>query len=369
MQYKEFKDIKLSRLGMGTMRLPVVNDVFEDIDYEKAQEIIDKAYESGINYYDTAYIYHGGQSEVFLGKAMAKYPRDSYYVADKFNIIFNPDYRAQFEEQLARLNMDRIDFYLLHAVGDELLDDFLNNGCIEYFEEMRRQGKITYFGFSFHGTPDALRKMVSAHKWDFVQIQLNYYDWMFESAREQYEILAEAGIPVMVMEPAHGGMLATLNEKTVEMLKMVAPERSVASWAMRWVMSLDSVQVVLSGMSNVEQMDDNVATFSEGKRLDEGECALVEEVAKLYKEEVAVPCTACRYCCDNCPMGLDIPKLLAIYNMAKINGPWRLGILDSFPEDKRPSACIGCGACTGHCPQSIDVPSLMKELCDMKNSL
>lgn len=365
MQYKAFKDIQLSRLGMGTMRLPVIDGANDNIDYEKAQAIIDKAYASGINYYDTAYIYHGGNSEVFLGKAMEKYPRDSYYVADKFNIIFNPDYRDQFNTQLTRLNMDYVDFYLLHAVGDENVDDYLNNGCIEYFEDMRRQGKITYFGFSFHGTPDVLRKMVKAHQWDFVQIQLNYYDWMFESAREQYEILAEAGIPVMVMEPAHGGMLAKLNDTTTEMLKMAAPERSVASWAMRWVMSLDSVQVVLSGMTEMEQMEDNLATFSEGKRLDEGECALVEEVAKLYKAEVSVPCTACRYCCDNCPMGLDIPDLLALYNMAKINGPWRLGILETYPEDKRPTACIGCGACTSHCPQSIDVPGIMEELKNM----
>ncbi len=368
MQYKPFKDISLSRLGMGMMRLPVVDGVFENIDYEKAQALIDEAYAAGINYYDTAYIYHGGQSEVFTGKALAKYPRDSYYVADKFFMEANPDYREQFEDQLKRLNMERIDFYLLHGVADQSADTFLNNGCIEYFEEMRRQGRITYLGFSFHGTPEVLRKMVKAHDWDFVQIQLNYYDWMFETAREEYEILVEAGIPVMVMEPTHGGMLTKLNDKTVEMLKMVAPERSVASWAMRWVLSLDSVQVVLSGMTELEHLHDNVATFSEGKRLDEGECALVEEVAKIYKEDVAVPCTACRYCCNGCPVGLDIPHLLARYNLFKINGPWRLGILESYPEEARPTACIGCGACAGLCPQGIDVPGIMAEMVQMMNA-
>lgn len=210
MQYKNFKnEISLSRLGMGAMRLPTCGSS-ADIDYEKAQAIIDSAMKSGINYYDTAYIYHGGRSEEFLGAALAKYPRDSFYVADKFNFQAEPDYRKQFAEQLRRLKMDRIDFYLLHGIQDSFVDDILASGAIEYFDLLKKEGKIRYFGFSFHGSPQALRKLIDAYPWDFVQMQLNYYDWYCTGAKELYDILEQANIPVMVMEPVHGGMLARL---------------------------------------------------------------------------------------------------------------------------------------------------------------
>lgn len=210
MQYKNFKnEISLSRLGMGAMRLPTCGSS-ADIDYEKAQAIIDSAMKSGINYYDTAYIYHGGRSEEFLGAALAKYPRDSFYVADKFNFQAEPDYRKQFAEQLRRLKMDRIDFYLLHGIQDSFVDDILASGAIEYFDSLKKEGKIRYFGFSFHGSPQALRKLIDAYPWDFVQMQLNYYDWYCTGAKELYDILEQANIPVMVMEPVHGGMLARL---------------------------------------------------------------------------------------------------------------------------------------------------------------
>lgn len=366
MQFKDYKDgIKLSRLGMGNMRLPVQGeDPNSPIDYEKAKAIIDECIRSGINYFDTAYIYHGGESERFVGKALAEYPRDSFYVADKFNIEANPDYKAQFPEQLEKLNMEYIDFYLLHGIGDHSVDKFLTCGCIDYFDGMKKEEKLRYLGFSFHGSPDTLRRLLPAYKWDFVQIQLNYYDWVFGTAKEQYEILTEAGIPVVVMEPVHGGMLAKLNEKTAAKLQAADPERSLASWAMRWVMGLDNVQVVLSGMGDLEQLADNVATFSEAKLLTEEERALVEQVAVDYRTDVSVPCTACRYCVTDCPMGLEIPRLLASYNEAKIGGPWRLQQLMGLPEEKRPAACIACGSCTGHCPQSIDVPKYMTEMAE-----
>ena len=204
MQYKEFKDgIRLSRLGMGAMRLPVKGSDSE-IDHEKAGRIIDAAMKYGVNYYDTAYIYHGGKSEEFLGEALKAYPRDSFYVADKYNLQAEPDYRKQFAEQLRRLQMDRIDFYLLHGIQDTFADDILANGCVDYFEEQKARGRIRYLGFSFHGSPETLRKTLAAHKWDFVQMQLNYYDWYCGNAAELYGILEEADIPVMVMEPVHG---------------------------------------------------------------------------------------------------------------------------------------------------------------------
>lgn len=366
MQYKEYKDgIKLSRLGMGNMRLPVKEGDDSRIDYEKAKNIIDRCMAEGINYYDTAYIYHGGKSEEFVGKALAQYPRDSYYVADKFNLQANPDYKGQFADQLARLQMDYIDFYLLHGIQDGFAAEILSDGCIEYFDEQKKQGKIRYLGFSYHGTPAMLPQVLEAYSWDFVQIQLNYYDWYFGEAKELYEILAKAQIPVMVMEPVHGGMLANMTQEAEKILKTEAPDMSLASWAMRWVMSLDNVQVVLSGMSDMMQIEDNIHTFDGAPPLSPMDHEKIKKAADIQHSMVEVACTACRYCCPDCPAGLDIPFLLKAYNAAKIGGEWRLGSLMALPAEKRPAACIGCGSCTKHCPQSFEIPKYMNEMKDI----
>ena len=365
MQYKMFKDgIQLSRLGMGVMRLPV-NGSDAEIDYEKAQAIIDAAMKSGVNYYDTAYIYHGGKSEEFLGTALSKYPRNSFYVADKYNLQAEPDYQKQFSEQFLRLKMDRIDFYLLHGIQDSFADEILNNGAISFFDSLKQDGKIRYLGFSFHGSTQMLRKILSTYSWDFVQMQLNYYDWHCGSARELYEILEQADIPVMVMEPVHGGMLANLRSEASEVLRKLDNKRSQASWAIQWVANLPQVQVVLSGMSDLNQLADNVATVSAQRTLSAEEHTVIREVALLQYAGVAVACTGCRYCCPNCPKGLDIPLLLRAYNEAKIGGAWRLTSILALDEDKRPTSCIGCGACTRHCPQSFEIPQYMKEMKQM----
>lgn len=367
MKYTQaFEGLSVSRLGMGTMRLPVhENQEGKPIDFEAAREIIRRCIKGGINYFDTAYIYHGGHSETFLAKALAEYPRDSYFLADKFNLQANPDFRAQFAQQLERLNTDYIDFYLLHGIQDSSEEPMLQSGCIEYFREMKAQGKIRHFGFSFHGSPDSLRRLLAAGPWDFVQIQLNYMDWLFEDAKELYEILDQAGIPILVMEPLRGGRLASLNPQTAEKLLAAQPGKSLASWGMRWLMRLPRVAVVLSGMSNPDQARDNIATFSEGKPLSEEESALLMQVCQEYRASVAVACTGCRYCTDDCPMGLDIPRILNIYNAIKLDSEWRASLLYSLPEGKRPDSCIGCGACTGHCPQSFDIPAYMAELAEI----
>ena len=366
MKYKKFKDgIELSRLGMGAMRLPVLNGNDACIDYERAKGLIDLCMEQGVNYYDTAYIYHGGKSEEFLGKTLAEYPRESFYVTDKYNFQAEPDYRKQFDEQLKRFGMDRIDFYLLHGIQDHFAKEIVQNGCIEYFDKMKQKGKIRYLGFSFHGTPKMLKDLLKLYPWDFVQIQLNYYDWYFQDAKELYEILEEAGIPVMVMEPVHGGLLANLTEDAAKKLRGEDQKSSLASWAMRWVMSLPNVQVVLSGMSDENQVMDNIKTFSEAKPLTEEEQDRIEKAAGLQHASVAVACTGCRYCAPNCPQGLEIPFLLKNYNEAKIGGAWRISHLKKLPEKKKPSACIGCGACTNHCPQSFAIPEYLKEMSKM----
>lgn len=370
MLYKEFKDgIRLSRLGLGCMRFPQKDEPGSPVDYDKAKEIIDEAIRQGVNYFDTAYIYHNGTSEEVLAKALADYPRDSFYLADKFNFQAQPDYRIQFPEQLDRMRTDYIDFYLLHGIQDNFASEILASGCIEYFDRLKQQGKIRYLGFSFHGNEENMKKMLAAYPWDFVQIQLNYYDWEYGNQRRLYEMLAGAQIPVMVMEPVHGGLLARLNGRAGALLRGADPDASLASWAMRWVMSLDSVQVVLSGMGDLKQVADNVKTFSEGKCVSEEEKALLKQAAALLRPDIAVPCTGCRYCCADCPQGLDIPVLLAAYNDAKADAAWRLSSVTGLPSEKQPASCIGCGSCTRHCPQSLPVPEIMAEMDEMISSL
>lgn len=374
MRYERFNDkVKLSKLGLGAMRLPQTEPGFAGpVDEPKAQELIDYCMAHGVNYYDTAYIYHSGRSEVILGRALSGYPRDSFYLADKFNVQANPDFKAQFEEQLIRLQTEYIDFYLLHGITDLTAGDYESCGCIPYFQDQKRIGKIKYLGFSFHGTPDCLRKLLAYDCWDFAQIQLNYYDWYQGTAKQQYEILRERGIPVMVMEPVHGGMLADLPEDCLPYLP--GKDASPAAWALRFVMNLPGVAVVLSGMSDLQQTEENVKTASQKDRMTAEEMAGLEKISEILRRKIAVPCTGCRYCCDDCPQGLDIPSLLTAYNDYRDEAAalgnsdmavWRLLRLKALPKEQTPAACIGCGSCTAHCPQTLDIPRYMREMAEL----
>lgn len=371
MKYREFKDgVQLSCLGMGAMRLPETKD--GKIDFGRAKEIIEKAYEAGINYFDTAYIYHNGFSETVLAEILRQYPRHTYNIADKYNYQASTDYAAQFAQQLGKMELEYIDFYLLHGIQDNFVDEILAGGCVDYFENMKKTGKIRYFGFSFHGSEASLDKMLAAYsEWDFVQIQLNYYDWEYGNQQAVYKKLKAAGIPIMVMEPVHGGLLAKTDTKWAEKMLKVRPKRSVASWAMRWFFGLDGLQVILSGMGDLDMLEDNIRTFEEYKPLDAGEQSMVKEAARMLRASVALPCTGCRYCCSNCPVGLDIPALLVNYNELKIEpgSGWRLQRQFGLPENKRAGACIGCGSCTAHCPQQLPIPEAMKEMADILNTM
>ena len=273
-----------------------------------------------------------------------------------------------------RLQTEYIDFYLLHGITDLTARDYKACGCIPYFQEQKRIGKIKYLGFSFHGTPDCLRELLKYNCWDFVQIQLNYYDWYQGTAKQQYEILKEQGIPVMVMEPVHGGMLANLPEECLRLLpkKGISP----AAWALRFVMNLPGVAVVLSGMSDMRQTEENVNTAALDYPLTDEELSKLEKISNMLRKKIAVPCTGCRYCCDNCPQGLDIPSLLSAYNDYRDEAAalgnsdmatWRLFRLKALPEEKMPAACIGCGNCTAHCPQALDIPLYMREMANLLN--
>lgn len=363
MLYKDFNDIKLSRLGMGNMRLPRVNnDPKGAIDYNAAKAMIDTAIKNGINYFDTAYVYHEKTSENFLGEALKDYPRDQYYLATKFYIKANPDYKAVFEEQLEKLQTDYIDFYLIHCLMDDTYDEYVNSGCIEYFLGKQKEGKIKYLGFSSHASPEILKKFATHHKWDFAQIQLNYFDWMYGSAKEEYQILKDLNYPIIVMEPIRGGRLSQLSQEAEDMLKAKRPQWSISSWALRWVMSLSQVQVVLSGMTKPIHIENNLETVNDFKPLTDEEKEVLMNACQIHKKYLSIPCTGCRYCCDDCPMQINIPEVINIYNRFKVEGLGELKKLKDIDSVGSPIDCIGCGMCTHHCPQSIDVPNIMAKL-------
>jgi len=364
MLYRDFKGEQLSWLGMGNMRLPVdTSKVTRPIDYDAAQQIIDYAMAQGVNYYDTAYVYHAGGSEDFLGHALAKYPRESYSLATKYFLGAGGTPKRVFEKQLEKLQTDYIDFYLIHSIMDLSFKQYIRTGAVKYFIEQKKAGRIRHLGFSSHAKPKNLRKFAEHHDWDFVQLQINYNDWVFGTAKEEYEIACEFGLPVIVMEPVKGGNLANLNGQANELLRTAEPDRSIASWAMRWLMRLDNVKVVLSGMGTMEQIQDNVATFAEGAALNDADTNLLMTALNLSHNKNVEPCTTCRYCCDDCPESIDIPTVIHLYNRLRTEGRdaapairAELAQLDAGPED-----CIACGTCTQHCPQGIAIPEVMEK--------
>ena len=370
MQKNDFKGLSLSRLGFGAMRLPLKED--KTIDEEELQRMVDTAMAQGVNYFDTAYPYHGGLSETFLGKALSGYPRESWYLASKYpghQIAESYNPAEIFEEQLKKCGVEYFDFYLLHNVYENSIGVYMDPqwGILDYFKEQVKNGRIRHLGFSTHARPDTLEKFLdyAGDSMEFCQIQMNFLDWTLQDAKAKYELLSARGIPVWVMEPLRGGRLADLGEGTDMKLKCLRPQESIASWSFRWLQRFPNVKVVLSGMSSLAQMEDNIRTFSEGEAQTEAESALLASISEELKD--ALPCTRCRYCCDGCPMGLDIPMLIHAYNDVKYSGISTTVAMqfDALPEDKLPSACIGCGACAAICPQGIDIPDALSKLSEV----
>lgn len=363
MYCKKFNGESISALGLGGLRLPMDKGNAKRIDRVEARKIIDATIESGINYFDTAYTYQGGDSERFLGEALSRYPRDSYHLATKFYAAASTNIRAVFEEQLARCQTEYFDFYLLHGMDENYIADYMSpdKNYLGFLLEQKKAGRIRYIGFSSHAAPETLSRFLDWYDgFDMALIQLNYLDWTMLDAKRQYEILTEHGIPVWVMEPLKGGRLSSLNPEAVEILKSVDPERSVSSWGFRFLMSLDNVQTVLSGMSSVEQVHENARVFSERKPLNEQEQKALERAASVFLRDLGVPCSGCRYCCDTCPAGLDIPLLIRGYNERSVSGEtWRVA---NLYHAKGPDQCLSCGACISRCPQKIDIPAVMHAL-------
>ena len=370
MIYREFQGLKLSALGMGAMRLPVMDGDDSRIDEEAAKAMVDYAMSQGVNYYDTAWGYHGGQSELVMGRALKKYPRDSFYLATKFPgyDLSNMDKAEEiFEKQLEKCGVEYFDFYLFHNVCEMNIDAYLDPkyGIHEYLMRQKENGRIRHLGFSAHGSYDVMRRFLEAYGRDmeFCQIQLNYLDWKFQDAENKVKLLDEYRIPVWVMEPLRGGKLASLAEEDEAKLTALRPEEKIPAWAFRFLQSLPEVTVTLSGMSNMEQLQENIRTFGEERPLNEEERQTLLDIADGMVKKIAVPCTACHYCVSHCPQGLDIPHLLSLYNEHSFTGGGFIApmALSAISKDKWPSACIGCRSCEAVCPQQIKISEVMAD--------
>ena len=368
MLYKSFQGWKLSALGMGAMRLPVIDGDDSRIDETAAEQMVAYAMESGINYYDTAWGYHNGQSELIMGRLLQKYPRESYFLASKFPgyDLANMDKVEEiFEKQLEKCGVDYFDFYLFHNVCEMNIDAYLNPkyGIFAYLMKQKQAGRIRHLGFSAHGSYGVMKRFLHAYGADmeFGQIQLNYLDWKFQDAQAKVELLREFGIPVWVMEPLRGGRLVTLSKEDTEKLHSLRPEEPVPAWAFRFLQSIPSVTMVLSGMSNLEQMQENIRTFEEEKPLNPQEMKALLCIADTMVRKNILPCTACHYCVSHCPQGLDIPSLLALYNEHHFTEGGFIApmALSAIAQNKWPSACIACRSCEAVCPQQIEISAAM----------
>ena len=377
MIYRDFADLKISALGFGAMRLPVIDGDDGRIDEAAALGMVDTAMKNGINYYDTAWGYHGEKSELVMGKALARYPRDSYFVATKFP-GYDPANWEKVEEifprQLEKLGVDYFDFYLFHNVCEMNIDAYLDDekyGIYRYLMEQKRKGRIRHLGFSCHGRMDVLQRFLDAYGKDmeFCQLQLNYLDWTFQDGKEKAALLEKWNIPIWVMEPLRGGSLARLAPEDEAKLKALRPEEEIPAWAFRFLQSIPSVTVILSGMSNEEQLEKNLRTFSEDRPLNEAETETLLGIAEKMLSAGTVPCTACHYCVSHCPQELDIPGLLALYNEHAFTGGGFIApmALSALPEEKRPQACLGCRSCEQVCPQQIRISEILADFCKKLN--
>ncbi|MCI8443507.1 MAG: oxidoreductase [Provencibacterium sp.] len=367
MTYRQFGELSLSALGMGAMRLPTAEG---KIDEKKTCEMVAYAMEHGINYYDTAWGYHDGQSEVVLGKALSGYSRESFYLADKFPgyDLSNMDKAEEiFEEQLKRCGVGYFDFYLFHNVCEMNIDAYLDEkyGIFDYLVKQKRAGRIRHLGFSAHGSYDVIERFLKAYgaQMEFGQLQLNWLDWSFQGAKEKVQLLEKYHLPVWVMEPLRGGKLAALSAQEEKRLQALRPQEKIPAWSFRFLQSLPQVTLTLSGMSDLQQLKENIATFSEEKPLDPQEMAVLLKTGAEMVDKIALPCTACRYCTSHCPQGLDIPELLKLYNEHAFTGGGFIApmALMALPPEKQPGVCIGCKSCEAVCPQQISVSRAMAD--------
>lgn len=370
MIYKQFQDLQLSALGMGAMRLPVIGGDDAKIDQLAVDRMVDVAMERGINYYDTAWGYHSGSSEIAIGRSLGRYPRERWHLATKFpgyDLSNMSQVKTVFERQLEKCGVDYFDFYLFHNVCEMNIEAYLDPkyGIFDYLTEQKRSGRIRHLGFSAHGSREVIERFLKAYGkgMEFCQLQMNYLDWSFQDVKNKAALLAEYQLPIWVMEPLRGGKLASLAEEDAAKLKALRPDETIPAWAFRFLQSIPGVAVTLSGMSNMQQLEENLSTFEAEHPLNQQEMETLLGIADSMVQKTSVPCTACRYCTSHCPQSLDIPMLLELYNEHCFTGGGFIApmALMAVPEEKHPAACIGCRSCEAVCPQQIRISEALAD--------
>lgn len=369
MIYKDFQQLQLSALGFGAMRLPCTNGNDSEIDEAETARMVAYAMEHGVNYYDTAWGYHNGNSEIVIGRVLNKYPREKYYLATKFpgyDLSNMNKVETIFEEQLKKCGVDYFDFYLFHNVCEMNIDAYLDPkyGIFDYLVKQKENGRIRHLGFSAHGSCEIMKRFLDAYgsKMEFCQIQLNWLDWTFQNAKEKVKLLNEYHIPIWVMEPLRGGKLAALPKNAADKLLALRPEEEVPAWAFRFLQGIDGVTMILSGMSDITHVQENIQTFETEKSLNQQEWDTLASIADQMLNN-RLPCTSCRYCTTHCPKGLDIPSLIDLYNEHCFTEGGFIApmALMAIPKEKQPAACIGCRSCEAVCPQQIKISEAMAD--------
>lgn len=364
---RKFQDLEIPLLGFGCMRLPMKSET--EIDMQELDRMVDYCMDHGANYFDTAYMYVNSESENAIGKSLKRYKREDFILADKspiYKLKTQSDVRRIFEEQLKKCQVEYFDFYMCHNINKNTVDTYRNVNMYDELIKLKNEGKIKYLGFSFHGTPEILREIVKEHKWDFCQLQINYLDWDVVKAHEQYEIVQAENIPVTVMEPLRGGGLVNLSDKAMEKLKSTYPDTTAAAFGLRWAASRKNVVTVLSGMSNLTQVKENIATFMNYKDMTEEEEKVADEIAKIIQSQGEINCTACKYCMEVCPRSINIPAIFALYNQYKVTNNKMLFKIyyESLADSEKADKCIKCNLCNKNCPQALDIPGLLAKIND-----
>ncbi len=361
---RKFDNLEIPLIALGCMRLPMRDGKIDMVELDK---MVAYSMEHGANYFDTAYMYVEGKSENAIGEILKQYPRESFFLTDKnpAYLVNSPsDVRKIFDEQLKKCQVEYFDNYMVHNINKNTIKNYRDNDMYGELLKLKKDGLIKYLGFSFHGDPDMLREVIHEHKWDFCQLQLNYLDWEVINGKELYEIADDAKVPVIVMEPLRGGGLCNLPEKAAAKLKEDCPDDTQASFGLRWVSSKKRVFTILSGMSNLQQLKENIDTFTNFREFTVEEEQIAKEVAKIIQSQGAINCTACRYCMEVCPRGINIPAIFGLYNVYKSNGQgFMLNInYNALKEDERADKCINCHLCSKNCPQGLDIPALLKKV-------
>ncbi|MCL2571270.1 MAG: aldo/keto reductase [Defluviitaleaceae bacterium] len=363
--YDKRLGVEISQLGFGAMRLPTLDN--GKIDWDISAKMIDRAYEAGVNYFDTAHPYHGGESQVFLGETLKKYPRDSYHYVTKLPTWKIDSKEAMieiFEQQFTDCRVDYFDFYMIHGLGEDRYHLIDQHGIYDYLKAQKKAGKIKFLGFSYHGNYDTFKRLFDNYEWDFAMIQYNYVDEIMIETGKFYDIMEKHNVPCMVMEPVRGRYLAEPPQAVLDIMDGFEGDKyTPAGWALRWCRDKANVAVTISGMSNMEQVEENIRTFAlSADKLTEAEAAMIVQAREIMLNTKTVPCTYCRYCMD-CPTGVDIPRIFEVYNQFKLfPNEFRAGIgYGKLARDgKGFDKCIGCGICTPQCPQNIDIPAALE---------